>query len=267
MITTIIKRLLQGLVVVFAVMVITFIMLRLIPGDPSRTLAPIATAAQILKLKDQMGIGQSIPVQFGKYIDNLLHGYLGFSFFEKADVTTVIANALPKTALLLLFAIILELTFGFLFGVLAAVKANTWIDKAISGVAVLFQSLPNYWVSIILILSITVKWHLLPSIGYKGPIYAVLRRLCFPFNPWRFSYAHLASMIRQPLAGLCQSGQGQGGPLENIPVQVCIPQLAHSPGHLIWSSIRLHHGRHRRCGIHVWLSGDWITDPERHSQA
>ena len=125
MITTIIRRLLQGLVVVFAVMVITFIMLRLIPGDPSRVMAPIATAAQTLQLKEQMGIGESIPVQFGKYMQNLFHGYLGYSLFQKADVTTVIGNALPKTGILFLFAIFIELTFGVLFGVLAAVKSKS----------------------------------------------------------------------------------------------------------------------------------------------
>ena len=183
MITTIFRRLLQGLVVVFAVMVITFIMLRLIPGDPSRVMAPIATAAQNLQLKEQMGIGESIPVQFGKYMQNLFHGYLGYSLFQKADVSTVIGNALPKTALLLFLAIFLELTFGTLFGVLAAVKSNTWVDKVISGFAVIFQSLPNYWVSLILITIVTVKLHLLPSIGYKGPIYAVLPAIVLSLQP------------------------------------------------------------------------------------
>lgn len=213
MITTIIKRLLQGLVVVFAIMVITFIMLRLIPGDPSRTLAPIATEAQIVQLKQQMGIGTSIPVQFGKYIQNLFHGYLGYSFFEKADVTAVIGNALPKTALLLLLAILFELTFGFLFGVLAAIQSNTWVDKLISGFAVIFQSLPNYWVSIILISLITVKWQLIPSIGFKAPVYAVLPAIVLSLQPMAVLIRNVrASMLGSLNQSFVKAARARGVP-------------------------------------------------------
>lgn len=213
MITTIIRRLLQGLIVVFAVMVITFFMLRLIPGDPSRVLAPIATAEQTAQLKEQMGIGESIPVQFGKYMLNLFHGYLGYSLFQKADVTAVIANALPKTGLLLLFAIILELTFGILFGVLAAVRPNTWIDKLISGFAVIFQSIPNYWVSLILISIVTVKWGLLPSIGYKGPIYAVLPAIVLSLQPTAVLIRNIrASMLGSLKQSFVKAAKARGVP-------------------------------------------------------
>jgi ABC-type dipeptide/oligopeptide/nickel transport system permease component len=213
MITTIIKRLLQGLVVVFAIMVITFIMLRLIPGDPSRTMAPVATEAQITQLKEQMGIGDSIPVQFGKYIQNLFHGYLGYSYFQKADVTTVIGNALPKTGILLFFAILLELIFGVLFGVLAAVKANTWVDKLISGFAVIFQSIPNYWVSLIFISIITVKWHLLPSIGYKSPIYAVLPAIVLSLQPMAVLIRNIrSSMMGSLTQGFVKAAKARGVP-------------------------------------------------------
>jgi ABC-type dipeptide/oligopeptide/nickel transport system permease component len=213
MITTIIRRLLQGLIVVSAIMVITFVMLRMIPGDPSRVLAPIATAEQTALLQQQMGIGASIPVQFGKYMQNLLHGYLGFSLFEKADVTTVIGNALPKTGILLLFAILLELTFGVFFGVLAAVRSNTWVDKLISGFAVVFQSLPNYWVSLILISIVTVKLHLLPSIGYKGPIYAVLPAIVLSLQPTAVLIRNIrASMMGSLSQNFVKAAKARGVP-------------------------------------------------------
>jgi ABC-type dipeptide/oligopeptide/nickel transport system permease component len=213
MITTIIRRLLQGLIVVFAIMVITFFMLRLIPGDPSRTMAPVATEEQIMKLKEQMGIGDSIPVQFGKYIQNLLHGYLGYSYFQKADVTTVILNALPKTGVLLLFTILIELFFGILLGVLAAIKANTWVDKGVSGFAVLFQSLPNYWVSLIFISIITVKWHLIPSIGYKGPIYALLPAIVLSLQPMAVLIRNVrASMMGSLTQSFVKAAKARGVP-------------------------------------------------------
>lgn len=174
MLSTIIKRLLQGLVVIIAITVITFVMLRLIPSDPSRTMAPNATEEQLIQLKEQMGIGDSITVQFGKYVKNLLNGYLGYSYFQKADVVTVIGRALPQTGILLLFAIVLSVVFGLILGIIAAIYSNTWIDRLISGFSVLFQSMPNYWVGIILIQIISVNLKLLPSTGYKSITYAIL---------------------------------------------------------------------------------------------
>jgi ABC-type dipeptide/oligopeptide/nickel transport system permease component len=213
MITTIVNRLLQGLIVVFAVMVITFVMLRLIPGDPSRVMAPIATTQQTEQLRQQMGMGDSIPVQFIKYLKNLSHGYLGYSLFQKADVTAVIGEALPKTGLMLLIAIILELTFGVLLGVLAAVKAGTWLDQFISGITVIFQSIPNYWVSVILISIITVKLHLLPSIGYKGPMYAVLPAIVLSLQPTSV----LIRNVRASMMGSLQQGFVKAAKARGIP--------------------------------------------------
>lgn len=174
MLSTIIKRLLQGLVVVFAILLITFVLLRMIPGDPSRTMAPNATEEQLAAMKEQMGIGESIPVQFAKYMQNLANGYMGYSYFQKADVITVIMNSLPATALLLINSIVLSLILGLLFGMIAAVKSNTWVDRIISGFAVLFQSMPNYWVAIMLIQLVAVSWRMLPATGYKGYVYTIL---------------------------------------------------------------------------------------------
>ncbi|MGE5678376.1 MAG: ABC transporter permease [Pseudomonadota bacterium] len=174
MLATITKRLLQGLIVIIAITVITFIMLRLIPSDPSRTMAPNATEEQLTQLKEQMGIGDSIPKQFVKYVKNIFNGYLGYSYFQKADVVTVIARSLPMTAILLCFAIIIAVVFGLLLGNIAAIYSNTWADRVISAFSVLFQSMPNYWVGIIMIQLISVKLKWLPSIGYKGISYAIL---------------------------------------------------------------------------------------------
>ncbi|HYF81466.1 MAG TPA: ABC transporter permease [Clostridia bacterium] len=174
MLATITKRLLQGLIVIIAITVITFVMLRLIPSDPSRTMAPNATEAQLLQLKEQMGIGDPIAVQFAKYVNNLFSGYLGYSYFQKADVVTVIGRALPVTGILLMFAIIISLVFGLILGIIAAIYSNTWIDRLISGFSVLFQSMPNYWVGIILIQIVSVNLKLLPSTGYKNIRYAIL---------------------------------------------------------------------------------------------
>ena len=100
MLATILKRLGQGLIVIAAITIITFVMLRMIPGDPSRTMAPNATEEQLKLLREQMGIDDTIPVQLGKYIKNLFRGYLGYSYFQKADVTTVIKGSIGASIVL-----------------------------------------------------------------------------------------------------------------------------------------------------------------------
>ena len=174
MLSTIIRRLLQGFIVICAITIITFIMLRMIPGDPSRTMAPNATEDQLIMLRDQMGINDPIMVQLSKYIRNIFQGELGYSFFQRADVVKVIAGSLNASIILFGFALALSIFFGLLFGIIAALKANTWIDKLISSIAVIFQSMPNYWVGIMLILLISVKLKLLPATGYDGFKFAIL---------------------------------------------------------------------------------------------
>lgn len=174
MLATILKRLGQGLIVIAAITIITFVMLRMIPGDPSRTMAPNATEEQLTLLREQMGIDDPIPVQLGKYIKNLFKGYLGYSYFQKADVTTVIRGSIGASIVLLLLALVFILIVGTSLGVVSAIYANKFIDKMLSIVAVICQSMPNYWVGIMLIMLVSVKLGWLPSTGYKGIRYAIL---------------------------------------------------------------------------------------------
>ncbi|MEA5049718.1 MAG: ABC transporter permease [Eubacteriales bacterium] len=168
MLTTIIKRLLQGFVVIIAVMILVFVLLRLIPGDPARQMASIATEEAVQALREEMGLTKSIPEQLLVYINNLFHGNLGYSWFQKTDVSNVIAQAIGKTGQLIGLALVAAVISGFFFGLIAAVFHHSWIDQIISMLAVIFQSLPNYWLAILLIQVVSVKWGILPAAGYSG---------------------------------------------------------------------------------------------------
>jgi len=124
MLTTVVKRLLQGVLVLVMVMVLVFVLLRLIPGDPARQMMSIATEEALEALRAEMGLDKSIPEQLVVYVKNLFQGNLGYSWFQKADVSTVIAQAIPKTALMLALALVSAIIFGFIFGVVAAII--TW---------------------------------------------------------------------------------------------------------------------------------------------
>ncbi len=177
MLTTIIKRLLQGILVLVAVMILIFVLLRLIPGDPARMIKSVASEEAVQALRHEMGIDRSIPEQFVSYLKNLAHGNLGYSWFQKADVSDVIAQCWTKTAVEMAFAIVPAIVFGFIFGVLAAMYPHKWIDKLISTISVIEQSLPNYWIAIMLIQVLCAKLGLFPASGYKNYRYAILPAL------------------------------------------------------------------------------------------
>ena len=174
MLTTIIKRLLQGVLVLLAVLVVTFVLLRLIPGDPARIMAGNADEEVVEQLREEMGLNDPIPVQFVDYMKDVLRGDLGYSYFAKDEVSSVIVNAYKPTLIMIAIALPAAVILGLLFGLIAAVFKETIIDRLISACAVLVQSAPNYWVAVMMIQIVAVKLRWLPASGYKGIEYAIM---------------------------------------------------------------------------------------------
>ena len=174
MLTTIIKRLLQGLLVVIAVLVVTFVLLRLIPGDPARSVAGNASEEVVEQLREDMGLNDPIYVQFVDYIKNIFKGDLGYSYFCKDEVGNVIAGSYKATLVMIGLALPSAFILGLLFGLLASIFKDSIIDRVVSACAVLVQSMPNYWVAVMLIQIVAVKLRWLPASGFKGIEYAIL---------------------------------------------------------------------------------------------
>lgn len=168
MLTTVVKRLLQGCLVLIMVMVLIFVLLRLIPGDPARQMSSVATEEAVQALRQEMGLDKSIPEQLVIYIKNLFQGNLGYSWFQKMNVADVIAQSAGKTGAMLGLALAVSAVLGLALGLVAAVFHHTWVDRLISMAAVIAQSLPNYWLAILLIQLVCVKMGLLPASGYKN---------------------------------------------------------------------------------------------------
>lgn len=174
MLSTIAKRLLQGVFVIFLVLTVTFLLLRMIPGDPARILAGNADEETVEQIREEMGLNDPIPVQYLNYLKGLFTGNLGRSPFGKDQVSNIIAGSYKPTLIMIAFALPSAVVLGLLFGLLAAIFKDTIIDRVISGIAVLFQSMPNYWVAVMLIQFAAVKLGLFPASGYKGVKYAIL---------------------------------------------------------------------------------------------
>ncbi|HEY1914856.1 MAG TPA: ABC transporter permease [Streptosporangiaceae bacterium] len=164
------RRLLVGLPTLLGVATVSFLLLRLIPGDPAKLMAgPTATPAQVEHLRVQFGLTGSEISQYFRYLGNLLHGNLGISTLTGQAVSSEIATAFPYTLELAVAGIILALAVGVPLGIAAALRRGGLVDTALSGVSVIGVSMPVYWSGLLLIILFAAKLKLLPAAGAESP--------------------------------------------------------------------------------------------------
>ena len=119
------------------------------------------------QLREKFGLDRPLPEQLFVYVKGVVTLDLGFSFRQQAPVSRLIVERLPATLLLTLSAFAISLTFGILFGVLAARFAGTFLDTAITVIALVFYAMPIFWIALIGILFFSVWMDWLPSFGYE----------------------------------------------------------------------------------------------------
>src|SRR5450830_397227 len=188
----VIRRLLQLVSVALGVAVINFFLLRLAPGDAAQVLAGEAGAATpeyMAALRAQFGLDQPLLVQFGKYVLNLAHFNLGFSFRHGMPVAQLIGESVPATLLLMGASIAFAVLLGAALGVLAAYRAGKLADVVISTLALVFFATPLFWIGLMLVVVFSVWLDWLPvggmftiEAGYTGwaHIVDVARHLVLP---------------------------------------------------------------------------------------
>ena len=149
----ILRRLLATIPVLIVVALFTFSLLRIVPGDPAAVLAgPEATPADVERIRTRLGLDKPLPVQLGAWISQLLQGDLGYSI-RKSDqsVLGLIASRVEPTLSLAVLTEVFSIMIAVPLGVLAAWRANTWVDRTIMVFAALGFSLPVFWLGFILI--------------------------------------------------------------------------------------------------------------------
>ena len=162
--------LLKSLMVLVAVLVINFSLVRMAPGDPVSVLAGEAGASdqQFLdQLRKEFNLDQPLIVQLGSYLKSMASFDLGFSYRQQQPVWDLIADRLPATLVLALPAFALSLILGVLLGVLASRYRGTWKDSAITAASLAFYATPIFWVGLMLVLifSVYVPWF--PPFGFE----------------------------------------------------------------------------------------------------
>jgi peptide/nickel transport system permease protein/oligopeptide transport system permease protein len=188
------QRVLQSILVVFGVLVIVFLMVHLIPGDPAQALfgdAPVPKA-QVEEVRHALGLDQPLDVQFARFLERVLRGDFGRSLKTDRPVASDLARAIPSTAELAVGAMMLALVGGTCFGIVSASRHNTWFDGGVSTLALLGISFPTFWTGLLLIWLFSVKLDWFPITGQHS-----LRTLVLPAVTlgW-YAGAILARLVR-----------------------------------------------------------------------
>lgn len=161
------RRLLSAIPVLFIVSLISFGLMRLIPGDPAAAIAGIAaTPAQIEQLRRDLGLDQPVYMQLLHYYEGLLRGDLGRSLLLGKGVLTATMERLPVTIGLSFYALIFTLLIGIASGIIAALRQNSWVDQAAMMFAMIGISVPNFFLGLLMIILFAVHLGWLPSGGY-----------------------------------------------------------------------------------------------------
>ena len=164
-----IRRTLQALLVLFLVSVFTLALVHLFPGGPIRSLlGPRATTAQVAYYNRLYGFDQPFYVQYVKWVGQILHGNLGFSTKLNQSVTSLIAQDLPKTIILVLLGTVVSLLFGIPLGLYQAVKRYTTGDYILTGISFLGYATPTFFVGLLLVEWFSIDIHLFPPFAPQG---------------------------------------------------------------------------------------------------
>jgi len=165
MLVFILRRLAQAVIVMLTVAFLAFMLFQYV-GDPvTNLLGQDATPEQRTQLRQDLGLDQPFPVQFGKFVGNALQGEFGLSLRQGRKVSTLIAERFPATLELALVAAVIALAVGIPLGVYAALRRGTFGSQVVMTVSLLGVSLPTFLIGILLILffAVLLKW--LPSFG------------------------------------------------------------------------------------------------------
>ena len=167
--TYVLRRLAQSALTLLGVSVLVFVILRVLPGDPARMLLPDgAPESAVAELNRQLGLREPLVVQYGLFLGSVARGDFGQSFQYRAPALRVVLERLPATVQLTLAAMLITIAAGVPLGIFTAVRRGTRYDVAGTIVAVLGQSLPNFWLGIMLILLFGVALRWLPTSGFAG---------------------------------------------------------------------------------------------------
>ncbi|PKO51499.1 MAG: glutathione ABC transporter permease GsiC [Betaproteobacteria bacterium HGW-Betaproteobacteria-20] len=177
------KRLFSFATVIFGVLLLTFLLIHLVPGDPVEVmLGESASTADRMALREDLGLNQPVIQQFGTYLSKLSHGDFGQSIHTKTPITEMIRMRYPATLKLAVLSLLIGLCVGIPLGIYAALKANRWQDLLVTLVSVRLSAMPAFWLGPMLMLIFAVWLGWLPVSGMESGASIILPALTLGFG-------------------------------------------------------------------------------------
>lgn len=171
----IVKRILTTIPVLIGVMLVIFIMLSVIPGDPVTVMMKEHVKPELIeKLKESKGLDDPALVRFFRYLWDALHGDLGVSYKLNRNVTDLIMDAFPHTVKLTIFAALVAWVIGIPAGIFSAIKKNTIIDRLFMSGSLIGVSMPVFWAALLLQYIFAFKLGWVPVSGYRTLSHMIL---------------------------------------------------------------------------------------------
>ena len=197
MIKYIIKRLLAGVLSLFVLVTLTFFLMHMIPGGPFSPSEQRNVPEKILEqIQDKYGLNDPVPVQYARYLNNLLHGDMGTSF-KKQDTTVneLIANGFPVSAKVGALGIVAALAAGIPLGIVAAVRRGKLADGVSMVFATIGVSVPSFVICVLMMYLFCEKWKIFPSYGLTSWKHYVLPVFCMAFS----QIAYITRLMRSSM--------------------------------------------------------------------
>jgi peptide/nickel transport system permease protein len=170
----------------FLLSVTVFVLFSLLPGDPARLSCGKACTTSIIEAnRHRLGLDDPVPTQYVKFVSGIFFGRtfspespqpieceapcLGYSFTRHEEVMSLISRSAPVTFFLAVGAFVIWIFFGLLLGIVAALNRGKWIDRLIMGVSLVGYSMPAFFIGLVLIFFVIIKWQFLPFPSYVQP--------------------------------------------------------------------------------------------------
>ncbi len=175
------RRLIHLVIILFGITLVTFFLLRLIPGDPALAiLGSSYTHQRATAIDASLGLDKPIWTQYGLFMDHLFHGNLGYSYFYSESATTVISQHLAPTVFLVIYSAVLAAAISLPLGFISGVRRGGIVDQSTRVFFTISFAMPAFWLGIILLLVFSVHLNVFPLSGFGSGIIGHLHSLFLP---------------------------------------------------------------------------------------
>jgi peptide/nickel transport system permease protein len=181
MLSYVVHRVALSIVVLFGLLVATFMIIHLVPGDPVKiVLGGRATPQAIADVRHQLDLDRPLPTQFWLYVSHTARGDLGTAFTLGSPVKEIVGQRFGPSAALIAYGMFLALLIGVPLAIVAALRPNGWLDNAIRLATTFTFAMPLFWLALMLALLLGLELKLFPVSGYRGGVGGMLRTLTLP---------------------------------------------------------------------------------------